>query len=94
MPKQLSPALEIRHEIQIRIRLEREFQANEERAVQRPLEDLALPNRMRNLLLRNDLALREHLHRVDPLRVLLPHLEDTPERPSADELQELEVPRG
>ena len=49
---------------------------------------------MRDLLLLNNLALGQDLHGIYALRITLPHLEDPAERPTADELQELEVAGG
>lgn len=91
VPKEFTATLEVRDQIQVRVRLEAKLETNEERRVERTLEDLTFANRVRNLLLRNNFALREDLHSIYPLRVLLAHLEHAAERAAADELEEFEV---
>jgi len=88
VPKQLSTTLVVRHEIQLFLCLEREFESDEERALERPLEDLPLADSMCHFLLRDNLLLREHFHGVYPTCVLFAYLEDTTECPSSDELEE------
>lgn len=55
------------------------------------LQNLTLANRVCNLLLCDDLLLREDLHSIDAPRVLLSHLEDPAERPTPDKLEEFKV---
>jgi len=57
MPKQFSSTFEIRDEIEISIRLETEFEPNQERGCQGLLEDFPLAYGVRNLLLSDDLLL-------------------------------------
>lgn len=94
MPEELSTALEVRYEVQIGVGLEAKLQADEEWRIEGSLQDFALSDGMGNLLLGHDLLLGEDFHRVNPLGVLLPHLEDLAERSATNELQELEVSRG
>ena len=91
MPEQLPTTLEICDEVQVRLGLERELQADEEGALERSLQNLALADRMGNLLLLHDLALRQNLHGVYPLRVLLANLKDLAEGTTSDEFEEFEV---
>lgn len=93
MIEELSTALEICHQVQMALALEREFEADEEGALERALQNLALADRMCHFLLCDDLLLREDLHRVDSLRVLFPHLEDLAKCAAADKLQEVKVAR-
>lgn len=91
MPKEFSPALVVGNKVQLLFRLEREFEAHEEWALERSLEDLPLADSMCDLFLRHNLLFGEHLHGVDSAGVLLSHLEDAAKSPAADQLQELKV---
>jgi hypothetical protein len=91
VPEKLSPALVVGNKVQLLFRLERKLEADEEGALQRSLEDLPLADSMRDLFLRHNLLLGEHLHGVDSAGVLLSHLKDAAKSPAADELQEFKV---
>ena len=95
MPEQLAARHVIRDEVQIRRGLERELQAHDERRLgrRRAHQDIPLADRVLDLLLLHDDLLRQHLHRVDALRVLLAHLEHLPERALSNQLQDLKVVR-
>ena len=86
MPKKLSAALEIRYEIQVRICLEAELESDEERGIQRALEDLAFPNGVGDFLFCYNLLFGEDLHGIDTFCVLLADLENLPKGPSSDKL--------
>jgi hypothetical protein len=91
VPEQLSSTLVIRDEEQIIFRLEAEFKSDEEGRVQGLLQDLAFTDGMRDLLFRDDILLGQHLHRVDPLRVTFPDLENLSERAASDKLEDFKV---
>jgi hypothetical protein len=91
VPEQLSSALVIRDKEQVVFRLEAEFQPDEEGRVQGLLQDLAFTDSMRDLLFRDDILLGQHLHRVDPLRVTFPDLENLSERAASDKLEDFKV---
>jgi hypothetical protein len=84
MPEQFSSALEISHEVQVSVGLEAELESDEERRVQGTLQNLALPDGVCDFLLCDDFFLGKDLHRIYPFRILLSHLEDLAEGPSAD----------
>jgi hypothetical protein len=91
VPKEFSTALVVGDKVQLLFGLERKLESDKEWAFQAPLQDLALSDRMGDLLLGDDLTLREYLHRINSSSVLLSDLEDTTERSSTDEFQEFEV---
>jgi hypothetical protein len=91
MPEQLPTALKIRHEIKIRLRLKTKFEPDQKRAVQRALEDLALADGVSDFFFGDDLALGEHFHGVDAVRVFFADLEDFAECASADEFEKFKV---
>ena len=49
---------------------------------------------MGDFFLGHDFLLGKDFHGIDPLGVLLSHLEHLAERPAADELEEFKVSRG
>ena len=94
VPEQFAAALEIGDEVEVRVRLEAELEPDEERRLERPLQDLALADRMCHLLLGDDLLFRQDLHGVYPLGVPLADLEHLAERAPADELEKFEIAWG
>lgn len=94
MPEQLASTLVVRNEVELLLRLEAELESDEERAFEGGLKDLPFSDGVSDLLLGYNLLLGEDLHGVDSLGVSFPNLEDSSERSSTDELEELEVPRG
>lgn len=93
MPEQLSTALVVGDEVELLLGLEGELEADEEGALERALENLALADGVRDFLLGDDFLLGENLHGVDTLRVLLADLEDATKGATTDELEELEIGR-
>lgn len=93
MPEELATALEVGDEIEVQLCLEAELQADQERTLQRSLENFALADGVRDLLLRHDLLLGEHLHCIYALCVTLSDLENAPERPAPHELEEFKIAR-
>ena len=91
MPKKLPSALEIRYEVQIRICLEAELEPDEERGIQRALEDLAFTNGVGNFLFCYDFLFGENLHGIDAFCVLLADLENLSKGASSDKLKEFKV---
>lgn len=91
MPKEFATAFKVGDEIKVQFCLETEFETDEEGTVQRSLKDFSLANSMGDLLFRNNLFFREHLHGVYTPSIPLPDLEDFAKCAPADELQELKV---
>jgi len=94
MPEKLSATLEIGYEIQVRVRLKTELEPHQERRFQRALQNFALANGVRDLLLRNDLLFGQNFHGIYALRIPLPDLEDTAKCSTTNELEKLKVARG
>ena len=71
--------------------MEAELESDEERGIQRALEDLAFTNGVGNFFLCYDLLFGEDLHGIDTFCVLLADLENLSKGPSSDELKEFKV---
>jgi hypothetical protein len=93
VPKQLAATLVIGDKVKLFLRLERKFEADEEGTFQGALQNLALANGVRDLLLCHNLLFREHLHRIDTASILFAHLENAPKGAAADELEKVKVGR-
>lgn len=91
MMEQLPPALVVHDQIQIRLALKGKLQSEQEWTFATPLKNLAFADRMRHLLLRYNFPLREHLHRVDSVRILLSYLKDSTKCSLSDHSQEVEI---
>eukprot|EP00754_Rhynchopus_humris_P019495 Rhum_TRINITY_DN14643_c10_g1::Rhum_TRINITY_DN14643_c10_g1_i3::g.107438::m.107438 len=88
--EQLAAGQEVEDEEQRLLRLERKVQLHNVRVVDRP-QDVLLRLHVLHEPLPQDQLLRHALHRVDLLRVLLPHLHHLAERPLAHHRQQVEV---
>ena len=93
VPEEFSTRLEIGDEEEFVVGLEAKLESDQERTLERRLEDLTLANGVSNLLFRYDFLLREHLHGVDAFCVPFPHLEDTTKGAFTDKLKHLKVTR-
>lgn len=91
VPEQFPSALVVCDKEQVILCLEAEFQPDEEGRIERLLQDLALSDRMRDLLLCDDILLGQHLHGVDTFRVPFPNLEDFAKRSPSDQFEDLEI---
>lgn len=93
MPEELATRHVVRDQIKIRWCLEGKLEPDDEgrSGHGRPDKDIPLSQGMRNLFLLDDNLLRQDLHRVDTLRVLLFYLINLAECTFADELQNLKI---
>mmetsp|Transcript_10406 Transcript_10406/g.29483 ORF Transcript_10406/g.29483 Transcript_10406/m.29483 type:complete len:282 (-) Transcript_10406:508-1353(-) len=92
LEEEMPPVDELHHHVQLAARLKRVVERHDERVVH-ARQYLPLHPHVIDVVLLQDLALLQHLHRVNLIRALQPHLEHLAERPLAHHPQQLKVLR-